>query len=125
MPSLSSNRIAPARGSTEARRHARHRTTLCYRSCRRRANLSQECFERSPKDGSLTGAVKLLRLHPSARLLTVVLLMVSWLVATNHCALGMMKQTVAAGAVHAKCHGCPAPAKQAPMDGTQECCQAI
>lgn len=51
--------------------------------------------------------------------------MVSWLVATNHCALGMMKPTVAAGAVHAKCHGCPAPAKQAPMDGARECCQTI
>jgi hypothetical protein len=51
--------------------------------------------------------------------------MLSWLVATNHCAFAMMRPTAAAGAMHARCHSCPAPAKQAPMNGTRECCQAI
>jgi hypothetical protein len=69
--------------------------------------------------------VKSLRLHVIARLFTAVWLMVSWLVATNHCAFGLMKPTPVAGAVHAQCHGCPAPGKQAPADGTRECCRAI
>src|SRR3954471_22367178 len=50
--------------------------------------------------------------------------MVSWMVATNHCAFGMMRPS-AAGAVHSSCSRCPAPAKHAPRDGTRECCQAI
>jgi hypothetical protein len=69
--------------------------------------------------------VKPLRLHSAARLLTVVLLMVAWMVATNHCAFGMMKPAVAAGAAHSNCSRCPAPAKHVPREGTRECCQAI
>ncbi len=99
---------------------------LCYPSWRGRANSSQEYFEPSPKDGSLMPTVKPLRLQSLARLFTVVLLIVSWLAATNHCAFAAIKPTTtAAGAVHGCCHGCQVPAKQAPMDSSRECCRAI
>ncbi len=50
--------------------------------------------------------------------------MISWLVATNHCALGLMKPTVQAE--HSHCHsGKPAPGKGAPAGGTRECCKSI
>jgi hypothetical protein len=52
--------------------------------------------------------------------------MISWLIATNHCAFGLMKPTARAGAVHAHCHGGKsAPGEETPVDGMRECCKSI
>jgi len=71
--------------------------------------------------------VKSLRIHPAARALTVICLMISWFIATNHCALGLMTPTVQAEAEHSHCHGGKtAPGKGKPADdGTRECCKSI
>ncbi len=52
--------------------------------------------------------------------------MISWLLATNHCAFGLMKPTEKAASEHSRCcRGKAAPAKDAPADGVQECCKSI
>ena len=49
-----------------------------------------------------------------------VFLMVGWLLATNHCALGLMKPSR-----HASCHAC-APEQKAPAEnGLRECCKNL
>ncbi len=70
--------------------------------------------------------VKSFRRHLAARALTVIFLMIAWLVATNHCALGLMKATVQAKAEHSHRHGGEtAPAKDTPGDGLRACCKTI
>jgi len=71
--------------------------------------------------------VKSLRLHPAARALTVIFLMIAWFSATNHCALGLMTPTVRAEAEHSHCHvGNTAPGKGEPADdGARQCCKSI
>jgi hypothetical protein len=55
------------------------------------------------------------------------MLLFAWFVATNHCALGLMRESTVAKTEHAQCcNGKQDPAKdeQAP-GGTVECCKAI
>ncbi len=60
------------------------------------------------------------------RALTGVFLMISWFIATNHCALGLMRPTVQAEAEHSHCHaGKTVPGKNLPSDGLRECCRTL
>ena len=66
------------------------------------------------------------RLHLQARVFTVALLMVGWLLATNHCALGLMKPGPQAKSEHGHCHGGSEDSgKKLPADGMRECCRAL
>jgi len=50
----------------------------------------------------------------------------SWLVVTNHCALGMVQSALGASAEHAHCHAAKTDSgKKAPADGMRECCRSI
>jgi hypothetical protein len=70
--------------------------------------------------------VKSFRLNCPARLLMVALLMFSWLIATNHCAFGLMNATPKAEAEHSRCcDGKPPSSKDAPTNGLRECCKSI
>jgi hypothetical protein len=52
--------------------------------------------------------------------------MIAWMIATNHCAFGLMNPTRTAAAEHAHCCGRkPAPIHHAPANGIRECCKAI
>ena len=67
--------------------------------------------------------MKALRASLFSRLLVVAVTLLSWLVITNHCALGLMQ---GAGAEHAHCHAAKSDdGKNAPGDGMRECCRAI
>ena len=67
--------------------------------------------------------VKALRASLFSRLLVVAVMLLSWLVITNHCALGLMQ---GAGTEHAHCHAAKSDdGKNAPGDGMRECCRAI
>jgi hypothetical protein len=53
----------------------------------------------------------------------VAVMLLSWLVVTNHCALGRMQ---GGNAGHAHCHAAKNDdGKKAPEDGMRECCRAI
>lgn len=53
-------------------------------------------------------------------------LIVAWLLATNHCALGLMKPAEQAQAAHAHCHRAQGDSgKDAPAGDVLECCKAI
>jgi hypothetical protein len=53
----------------------------------------------------------------------VAVMLLSWLVITNHCALGRLQQ---ATAPHAHCHATKGDtSKPAPGNGMRECCQAM
>lgn len=82
-------------------------------------------FEHPSSRGSLYSLVKSLRLPSPARVLTVALLMISWFIATNHCAIGLMKRTGQAEAEHSHCHPATTPAKDAPAEGVLQCCKGI
>ena len=72
--------------------------------------------------------MKNFRHHPSPlRAFVVALLMAAWLVASNHCAFGLMKRTPQTAGVHAGCHNCKSePAKPQPASGGErECCKAL
>ena len=72
--------------------------------------------------------MKTFRHHSSPlRTLVVALLMVAWLVASNHCAFGLMKRTSQTTANHATCHSCKSePSKPQPASGgDRECCKAL
>ncbi|MDB6171949.1 MAG: hypothetical protein JWL59_1260 [Chthoniobacteraceae bacterium] len=57
-------------------------------------------------------------------MLTAILLMAAWFIATNHCVLGLMK--VATTAEHSHCHGGKTiPGKEAPYGKSRECCKTI
>jgi hypothetical protein len=67
--------------------------------------------------------VKSLRASSLTRLTVVAVMLLSWLVITNHCALGQMMRATAA---HAHCHAAKNDdGKRAPSDGVRECCRAI
>ena len=53
--------------------------------------------------------------------------MTAWLVASNHCAFGLMKGTAQTAGAHAGCHNCQSePAKPLPASGgDRECCKAL
>ena len=68
--------------------------------------------------------MKSIRRQPIFRVLTVALMLVSWLVVTNHCALGMMKTPVA-GEEHAHCHSGKTPAGKDAPNGLRECCKTV
>ena len=53
--------------------------------------------------------------------------MAAWLVASNHCAIGLMKPVPGIAAAHASCHNCqPEPMKRQPASGgDRECCKAL
>ena len=64
---------------------------------------------------------------PISRAVVTVLMLFGWIVATNHCALGLMKQSSVAKVEHANCcNGKQGPAKDDPVPGgARECCKAI
>lgn len=63
------------------------------------------------------------RLHPSRALITI-LTLCAWLIATNHCALGLMNR--AAPKEHEHCPGHDTPKKGGDSDGDQfPCCKTI
>lgn len=85
-------------------------------------------FERKPILGVHSSVVKTFRHHSSPlRALVVAVLMTAWLVASNHCAIGLMKPVPGTAAVHAVCHSCqPVPMKPQPASGgDRECCKAL
>ncbi|MEI9898445.1 MAG: hypothetical protein WDN28_32450 [Chthoniobacter sp.] len=58
-----------------------------------------------------------------SRFLVVAVMLFSWLLVTNHCALGQMQ---AANGEHAHCHPAKdADGKKAPADGMRECCRTM
>lgn len=72
--------------------------------------------------------MKIFRHHFSPlRALVVALIMVAWVVASNHCAFGLMKGTAQSAGAHAGCHNCQSePAKPLPASGgDRECCKAL
>lgn len=53
-------------------------------------------------------------------------MLLSWLVVTNHCALGFMQTALGAKAEHAHCHARTSDdGGKAPADGMRECCRVI
>jgi hypothetical protein len=50
--------------------------------------------------------------------------MFAWLVATNHCALGLMQRASELTVDHAYCHGCKPKQEDQPTN-TLECCKAM
>ncbi len=85
-------------------------------------------IERPPDFGVLSRVVKMIRHSPFAlRALLAGLLMVAWLVATNHCGLRLMTPASQTAATHAACQHCqPEPVKQSPASGgARECCKAL
>ena len=55
------------------------------------------------------------------------MMLFAWVIATNHCALGLMQKSSGAKVEHAKCcNGKQSPAKDEPVPGgVRECCKAI
>ena len=55
------------------------------------------------------------------------MLMTAWLVASNHCAIGLMKPVPTTAAAHSVCHSCKSePMKPQPASGgDRECCKAL
>jgi hypothetical protein len=67
--------------------------------------------------------VKALRASTFNRLFIVAIMLLSWLVITNHCALGLMTR---GGPAHAHCHAAKSDhGGNSPGDRMQECCRAI
>ena len=78
---------------------------------------------RCPGLRSPCSVVKAFRSSSVSRCFVVAVMLLSWLVITNHCALGRMQ--VATGE-HTHCH--PAKSddgKKSPGDGMRECCRAV
>ena len=72
--------------------------------------------------------MKAFRHHSSPlRAFVVAVLMTAWLVASNHCAFGLMKPAARTAEAHAVCHNCQSlPIKQQPAPGgDRECCKAL
>ena len=67
------------------------------------------------------------RHHSISRAVIAVLMLFGWLIATNHCALGLMQKSAVANVAHASCcNGKQSPAKDEPVHrGVRECCKAI
>ena len=71
---------------------------------------------------SLSSAVKTLRHHLLLRVAVVALLMVSWVLFTNHCALGMMEPTAQAAKNSELCCGGKTGPKHGSPDSLRTCC---
>lgn len=71
---------------------------------------------------TFAGVVNTLRHHLYLRHATVALLLVSWLLFTNHCALGMMQPPAQVTDQAAHCCGGKADPKHTPQDGPRDCC---
>ena len=71
--------------------------------------------------------MKTIRHSTPLRALVAAVLMAAWLVASNHCAIGLMKPVPGTAAIHASCHGCKSePMKPQPASGQdRECCKAL
>ena len=70
--------------------------------------------------------VKALRASCFSRCLLVAVMLLSWLVVTNHCALGFMQAALSAKGEHAHCHArANDDGQKAPADGMRECCRVI
>ena len=72
--------------------------------------------------------MKTFRRHSSPlRTLVVAVLMTAWLVASNHCAIGLMKPAAGTAATQSVCHSCKSePSKPQPASGgDRECCKAL
>jgi hypothetical protein len=82
-------------------------------------------FEYSIAGATLMLVVKFARLQAPARVLTVALLMISWLLATNHCGLAMMMQTKSTTEHLHCCSKNEAPTKSLPRGAMLQCCKAI
>jgi len=54
-------------------------------------------------------------------------MLLSWLVVTNHCALGFWQTASGATGEHAHCHGSgtSGDSQKSPKDGMRECCRVI
>jgi hypothetical protein len=66
---------------------------------------------------------KAIRNSSISRCLVVAVMLLSWLVVTNHCALAQLQGR---NLRHAHCHASKGDnGKQAPADGMRECCQAV
>jgi hypothetical protein len=84
-------------------------------------------IEQTPAGRSLRGIVSFPRQHSGIRAVIVAFMLVAWFIATNHCALGLMRKSPVATAEHANCCSGkqdPANNEKAP-GGTVECCKAI
>jgi len=56
----------------------------------------------------------------------VAVMLFSWLVVTNHCALGFMQAALSAKTEHAHCHASTSDdGRKAPAEGMRECCRVI
>ena len=71
---------------------------------------------------TLSGAVRTLRHHLRLRVAIVALLMVAWIIFTNHCALGMMRLTEQAAKSSAHCCGGKTNPRHGSPDTLRECC---
>ena len=84
---------------------------------------SQIRVERIRAAVTLTSHVQALRHHPLLRVSLVGLLLVSWLIFTNHCALGMMRPAPQAATAPTSCCGGKKPPKPDAPAGPLECCK--
>ena len=81
----------------------------------RRASLRSPC-----------SVVKAFRASSINRCLVVAVMLLSWLVVTNHCAMGLMQAALSAKTEHAHCHASTSgDGQKAPADGMRECCRVI
>jgi len=70
--------------------------------------------------------VKAPRASLISRYLVVAVMLLSWLVVTNHCVLGFGQTVAGAKTEHAHCHGdTSGDGQKAPADGMRECCRVI
>jgi len=70
--------------------------------------------------------VTALRASSITRSILVAVMLLSWLVITNHCALAQIQSKQAASAGHAHCHGGGSDdGKKGPGDGMSECCRVV
>jgi hypothetical protein len=70
--------------------------------------------------------LKAIRASSIHRRLVVAVMLLSWLVITNHCALSRLSSVAVTNGEHAHCH--PAQdsgSKKMPADDSRECCRAI
>ena len=95
--------------------------------CTRRGGARSKTFiEQIAPKLHLRGALKSRPLNYPVRLSTVVLLMIAWLVATNHCALGLMGEAREGQPEHSHCcAGRATPTQDTPAEERRECCKTI
>ncbi|HEY3900046.1 MAG TPA: hypothetical protein VGM54_15665 [Chthoniobacter sp.] len=70
--------------------------------------------------------MKAFRASQFARSLVAAVMLLSWLVLTNHCALAAILPSATAKSIHAHCHAAMhQDGKKSPNQGIRECCQAV